>query len=124
MKDLKSKNFNLYTMKTLKIAISQEEENKIFDKLIEKFDLNKSDIFAKGQEINFPFTEEIEIWSTVELYQDSYTEDDTNAGIVTEQFVMKFSLDFMIDGEEIEVVKNEVCNESISDRIYNHFRIG
>lgn len=110
-------------MKTLKKSISQEEENQIFDSLIEKFDLNKSDIFAKGQTINFPFTEDVEVWATLDLYQYGYIEDDTNASIITERYVCKFTLDFYIAGETIEVLRNNKVNESIEDKVSNNYRI-
>jgi len=110
-------------MKTLKVSISQEEENQIFNSLIERFNLEKSDIWEKGQEINFLITEDVEIYATIELYQDGYLESDTNAVIITSQSVCKFVINFFIDGDEIEVIRNNKIVECIEDRINDYYRI-
>ena len=110
-------------MKILKIQFAQEEENQIFDSLIEKFDLNNSDIFGRGQTVEFDLNELVSIESRLELYQEGYNETDTNAPIITNRFVMCFDLFFFIDDEEVDVKLNNVVNESIVDKINNYYRI-
>lgn len=110
-------------MKILKIKFTQEEENHIFDSLIERFDLNNSDIFGRGQTIEFDLNELVSIESRLELYQEGYNETDTNAQIITCQTVCKFKINFFIDDEEVDVKLNNVVNESIVDKINNYYRI-
>lgn len=123
-------------MKILKVELSEEEQNQIFDSLIERFNLNKSDIYDNGQEINFNLTDEIEIWSKLELYAECHLEEDTNAGIMDCRYVNKFEFDLFIDGESIDYVLEDVNFKSeidgkfhtkkadeFEERISNYYRI-
>ena len=111
-------------IKTLKIELPSETEDEIFKTLIDKFDLSRSDIWGKGQEINFPITEEVECYAKMDLYQDGETDTETGVKTITEQFVVKFNIDFFIDGESIEVKMITTCDKSIDDRIRKAYRIG
>ena len=123
-------------MKILKVELSEQEQNQIFDSLIERFDLNKSDTYENGHEIDFNLTDEIEVWSKLELYAEGHLEEDTNAGIMDCQYVNKFEFDLFIDGESIEYVLSEVNYTSkidgknymkraddFEERISKHYRI-
>lgn len=110
-------------MKILKVQFTEEEEKQLFDALTERFDLNNSDIFGKGQTIEFSLNELVEVEATLELYQDGYIEDDTNAEVITERSVGKFKLTFFIDGEEVNVERISKVNESIENKINNFYRI-
>ncbi len=112
-------------IKILKISIDQDEENKIFETLISKFDLRCSDIFSTGQKINFPLTEEIEVYSKLELDCETTDPDENNQSIIICQNAMmsRFILDFFIDGEQIEVVRESAIGKCIEDRIEKNYRI-
>lgn len=110
-------------MKILKVQFTEEEEKQIFYALTERFDLNNSNIFGKGQTIEFSLNELVEVEATLDLYQYGYYEKDTNASIITERSVGKFKLTFFIDGEEIDVKRISKVNESIEDKINNFYRI-
>lgn len=111
--------------KILKVELSEDEENFVFAKMIEIFDTDNSEIFGKGQEINFPLNETIEVWAKLELYREYSEPDENNQSHITEQnaFMSKFELSFMIDGEEIEVVRENRTGECLEDRIEVNYRI-
>ena len=111
--------------KTLKVELSEDDENQIFDHLIGKegFDLRKSDIFGKGQNIKFKITKKVKVGAKLELYNEGHIEPETNADIITHQSVNKFEIWFMIDGEEIEVVRENACGKCLEDRINEKYRI-
>lgn len=110
-------------MKILKVKLSEEEENQIFDSLIERFDINNSDIFEKGQTIEFDFNELVSVESTLELYQESYVESDTNSQIITCQTVCKFKINFFIDFEEVNAEMINTCGKCLEDKISEYYRI-
>jgi len=122
--------------KILKVELSEDDQNEILKTLIDKFDLNSSDIWGIGQEITFSITDEIEAWSRVVLYRDGYLEEDTNAPIIVEQSVSNFEFDLFIDGESIEYQLSDVQfiskidgktymtrGEEFKERIKEHYHI-
>ena len=104
-------------MQIEKVKFTDEEINQIFDSLIERFDLNNSNVFEKGQTIEFELNELINIESTLELYNEGYYESETNAPIISSQSVIKFKLAFLYDGDEVKT------NCDLEERINNHYRI-
>lgn len=113
-------------MKILKVELSEEEENFIFEKMVEMFDLDRSEIFETGQEINFPLNETIEVWAKLELYRESSEPDENNQIYITEQNAMmsKFKLGFFIGGDEIQVKReSRGCGKCLEDRIEVNYRI-
>lgn len=104
--------------KILKVELSEEDQNEIFQILTDKFDLNNSDIWRKGQEINFPITEDIECWSKIDLYAEFTEPDEHNQTSKISQSVGRFYFDLFIDGESIEVK-----DWNIDDRIREFYHI-
>lgn len=112
-------------MKILKIQFTQEEENQIFDSLIERFDVNDSDIYSKhGKTIDFELNELIDMQATLELYNEGYIEQDTNAGIISERCVIKFKYFFTDkEGDEVHAEMINECGKCLDDRISDYYRI-
>lgn len=111
-------------MQITAIKLTEEEENQIFNTLIEKFDLNRSDIFEKGQTIEFSIDDLIELESTLELYNEGYVESDTNAPIINSQCVIKFKLTFYnFEGNEVKAEMINTSGKCLEDRISEYYRI-
>jgi len=105
-------------MQIEKVKFTEDEIQQVFDSLIERFDLDNSNVFEKGQEIEFRINELIECTSFLSLYNEGYIETDTNAEIINSQSVVKFVLTFWDnDGNEVET------NCNLEERINNHYRI-
>lgn len=111
-------------MKIKKVSFSEEEENQIFDALIERFDLTKSDIWTKyGQTVIFDLNELIEVEAKIELYNEGST-DENNQGSTISQSVVKFKITFFSkEGDEVQAEMISTCGKCLDDRISNHYRI-
>lgn len=99
--------------KTLKIELSEDEQNQIFDSLIERFDPE----VATKQEIEFVITEEVTVYAELSLDIEYFEKDENNQTSMCDRSA-SFKIWFMIDGEEIEVK-----DWNIEDRINDHYRI-
>jgi hypothetical protein len=102
-------------MKILAIELSNDEENKIFDTLIEKFDPQLCAHKLKGQEVNFPVNEQIEIYATLNLNVE-YSEFDSNHQTSPIYVYSSFIIDFYHDGNEVKGMENS----NIYNKIENH----
>lgn len=111
-------------MKILKVKFSEEEEDQIFNSLIERFDINNSDIYSRsGQTIDFELNELIDMQATLELYAEGSI-DENNQGSLISQCVLKFT--YFFTDKEGDEVQAEMINESgkcLDDRISDHYRI-
>jgi hypothetical protein len=112
-------------MKIIGIELTSEEEDLIFKNMTDKFNLDSPDIFQKGQEINFPLTSIIEVWSKMELFREYSEPDENNQSHITNQCAMmsKFELAFFIDGEEIKVNREKSFGKCLEDRIEMFYHI-
>jgi hypothetical protein len=110
-------------MQITAIKFTEDEEKQLFDTLVERFDLTNSNVFEKGQEIEFRINELIECTSFLELYAEGYIEPETNACIFNSQSVVKFELYFWNEeGEEVKAKLNNKSGESIYDKISEYYR--
>lgn len=111
-------------MKILKVEIDQEEEQKVYDGLIKHFDETGSEIFGLGQQINFPLNELVEVYSELSIYRNPpKPPDENNQSEEPSQFpdMYDYTLQFFIEGTEIEVVRNSTIGLNIESKIQKHF---
>lgn len=104
-------------MQILKIKLTQDEENSLFNELVKRFELKESkQVISSDERL-------IEWEATLELYTEMSDFDSNNQTDVLSRSVLKFNLTFYHDGEEVEAVMNNVCGECIDDRIEKYYSI-
>lgn len=107
-------------MKIKEIELNSEEQDKIFNYLVRKFDprdSGKQTIDLTEYQLNDDHS--ISADAELELYIESeMTDPDTNSSRITERSVIKFRLTFYYDGEEIKV-----NDDSIWTRINEYYSI-
>ena len=108
-------------MQILKIKLSQDEQDAIFNELTLQFTTEDT-----KQTISFDWFMSyitLDVESTLELYTEYPEPDENNQTAISSRSVVKFSITFFHDGEEVEVVMNEKCGECMSDRIEKYYSI-
>ena len=110
-------------MKITKVSFSEAEENQIFDALIERFDLNQSDVYHLGQTVIFDLNEILEVEAKLELYNEGSL-DENNQGEIISQSVIGFSIHFYDkDGDEVLAERQNISGLCLEDRIEIHYTI-
>ncbi|MDP3442635.1 MAG: hypothetical protein Q8T08_07195 [Ignavibacteria bacterium] len=104
-------------MQILKIKLTQDEEDRIFNELIRRFELisEKQVISADNREITWE--------SSLELYTEMSDFDGNNQTSIMSRSVLKFDLTFYHDGDQVEAVMNNKSGECINDRIEKYYSI-
>jgi len=103
-------------MQIEKIKLSLDEQNQIFNNLIEKFRLINSNVYDIGESINFNLNELIEIDAFLKLYSDYSDSDENNQSFLISQSVARFNMEFYHEGTEIET------NCNVYDKINKYYR--
>ena len=105
-------------MKIKAIELTKEEEDQIFEKLIEMFDPQSCAQSTKGIEINFPLNDQIDVYATLDLNVE-YDEFDSNHQCSPIDVYSTFKMDFYHNG--LHEVKG-MENSDIYNRIEKHDR--
>lgn len=105
-------------MQILKIKLTQEEENDIFEYLVKTFKIQE-----EKQVIEFCENLTFDVESTLELYTEYFERDENNQTEISSRMVIGFRITFYHDGDEVEVVMNHKCGDCIDDRIRDYYRI-
>lgn len=92
-------------MKILSIKFSETEQTQIFNELVNRFD--DSRVFERGMEIEFNTFGDLNCVAFLELYNEGYNDRDTNDQVITQQSVVKFTINFYdLEGDEIHVAND------------------
>ena len=100
-------------MQILKIKLSKDEQDAIFNELIKRF--NTED---KRQRIYYHIGEVIEYESTLELYTEHSDPDENQQNHISHRLIVKFRITFFHDGDEVEVQ-----DWDIEERIKKYYEI-
>jgi hypothetical protein len=99
-------------MQILKIKLSDKDQTEIFNELINRF--NTED---KRQTIEFEWlNDDFVIESVLELYTEGSEPDENNQSEITYRSIVKFSITFFHDGDEVSVE-----DWRIDDRIAKYY---
>ena len=104
-------------MQILKIKLTQDEENKIFENLIKTFKIQEE------KQVIVADDEDIELEATLELYTEMSDFDSNHQTDILSRSVLKFDLTFYHDGDQVEAVMNEKSGECMRDRIEKYYSI-
>lgn len=106
-------------MKITAIEFSTNELDQIYNSLIERFDLEKGDIYTKGQIVEFNLTEEVQIESKIDLLIEGDIDENNQASIIS-QSVCNFRITVFYDGSE---VRSNIYSSDIEYKIRNYYKI-
>lgn len=105
-------------MQILKIKLSKDEEEELYNELIRCFKLKD-----EKQAIANSSWYDVEWESELELYTELSEPDEHNQRDLLGRSVVKFRLTFYHDGDEVEVVRENRCGECIEDRIKKYYEV-
>lgn len=105
-------------MQILKIKLSKDEENELYNELTRRFKLQD-----ERQVIGNSSCYDMEWESELELYTELSDRDENNQRDLLGRSVVKFRLTFYRDGDEVEVVRENRCGDCIEDRIKRYYEV-
>lgn len=88
------------------IELRKADELELFAKLIELFDPQVCASSAKGQEINFPLNDQIEVYATLDLSVEYAIEDSNKQNEAIDVFTRFDMFIYDNDGDEVEGIEN------------------
>ena len=110
-------------MQISRIKINDFEAEQIINIIYQKLDYQDNLLYTKGQKISFDFSkvnpgvEFLECEAFILIYQEGYTEDGTNADIITFRIVEKFELTIFYDGMGVKINSPIDIEESLKNKI-------